>query len=34
MTLIKELITSIQKNKQTIVFPEAIDERVLGAAIP
>lgn len=32
MTLIKELITSIQKNKQTIVFPEAIDERVLGAA--
>lgn len=32
MTLIKELITSIQKNKQTIVFPEAIDERVLSAA--
>lgn len=32
MTLIKELITSIQTNKQSIVFPEAIDERVLGAA--
>lgn len=32
MTLIKELITSIQTNKQSIVFPESIDERVLGAA--
>lgn len=32
MTLIKELIRSIQTNKQSIVFPEAIDKRVLGAA--
>ncbi|MDO5457086.1 MAG: phosphate acetyltransferase [Atopococcus tabaci] len=32
MTLMRELITSIQTNKQSIVFPEAIDERVLSAA--